>query len=69
VQVPETDALELSGPAYVIDVQLAIPDTPSEPVNVIGTGWLYHPFESGSRPADAPVTAGADASFLIVTDS
>ncbi len=43
------------------------PDAPSVPVNATSTGWLYQPFASGFRAA-APVTVGAVASYLIVTE-
>src|SRR5882724_3730785 len=35
----------------------------------MSTGWLYHPFESGPRVGEPPVTDGGVASFLIVTPS
>jgi hypothetical protein len=69
VQEPENEAEALSGPAYVVDVQLARPDVPSEPLNVIPTGWLYHPLASGPRLGEAPVTVGGVESFLTVTPS
>src|SRR5690242_11128265 len=43
VQVPLAEAVSLSGPLYVADVQPAIPERPSVPPQVIRTGWLYHP--------------------------
>src|SRR5262249_59796432 len=43
VHVPPAEAVPLSGPLYVADVQPAIPERPSVPLQVIRTGWLYHP--------------------------
>jgi len=42
-QEPLAEAVLLSGPLYVADVQPAIPDSASVPLQVIRTGWLYHP--------------------------
>jgi hypothetical protein len=67
VQVPLTDALLESGPEYVVDVQTAIPDVASVPANDTATPWLYQPFASGERAAEAPESMGAVASRLIVT--
>jgi hypothetical protein len=69
VHDPEKDADPLSGPPYVVDVQLAMPEVASEPLKVIPTAWLYHPFASGPRLGEAPVTVGGVASFLTVTPS
>jgi hypothetical protein len=66
VQLPENDALVLSGPLYVVELQLAMPDVASVPVKLISTGWLYQPFASGPRLGDPPVTVGGVASRLTV---
>ena len=68
MQDPDTEAVAVSGPLYVTEVQPAMPDVPSLPLKVIVTGWLYQPFESGARLGVAPETAGGDASLLIVTE-
>ena len=62
LHMPETDAAPLSGPLYVVLVQLSMPEVWSEPSNAIATGRLYQPFRSASRPAWPAVTAGAVAS-------
>ena len=49
-------------------MQLAIPDVASFPLNEMPTAWLYHPFLSGPLLADPPVTFGAVASRLTVTE-
>ena len=43
VQLPAAEAAALSGPLKVADVQLAIPDVASSPLNVVPTGVLYQP--------------------------
>ena len=47
--VPETLADALSGPEYVADEHVAMPDVVSFPVNASATGWLYQPPPSGAR--------------------
>ena len=69
VQVPENEALAVSGPPYPAPLQFAIPDVASVPVKLIPTGWLYQPFESGPRSGDPPLTLGGVESFWIVTPS
>src|SRR5262245_9183027 len=64
VQLPENEAPVLSGPPYEVELQLAIPDVASVPLNVMPTGWLYQPFASGPRSGDPPVTLGGVASRL-----
>ena len=43
VQPPETFAVETSGPEYVSEVQLAIPDVASAPCQPMPNAWLYQP--------------------------
>jgi hypothetical protein len=43
VQAPLGAALALSGPLYFKDVQPAIPEVASAPLQSIATGWLYQP--------------------------
>jgi hypothetical protein len=43
VQAPLGAALPLSGPLYFKDVQPAIPEVASAPLQSIPTGWLYQP--------------------------
>jgi hypothetical protein len=66
VHVPENDAFVVSGPEYVVELQLAIPDVASLPPKLMPTGRLYQPFASGPRLGDAPVTVGGVASRLTV---
>jgi hypothetical protein len=59
---PETEMAALSGPEYKIaGSQVSIPDVASVPLKLIETGWLYQPFESGGRTAEA-ITIGPVAS-------
>jgi hypothetical protein len=62
-QLPETAAPWLSGPLYVAEEQLAMPDRASLPEKAIVSAWLYQPFASGGR-LGAPLTAGGVASYL-----
>jgi hypothetical protein len=64
VQTPLGAALPESGPLYVVDVQEAIPEVASPPLQVIPTAWLNQPFESGARAAAAEILVGAVASNL-----
>src|SRR5215831_19136182 len=41
VQLPESEALPLSGPLYGVLVQLSIPDVVSVPDHVTVNAWLY----------------------------
>jgi hypothetical protein len=50
-------------------VQASTPDVASVPANATGTARLYQPPASGPRAACPPVTAGAVASYLIVSES
>ena len=68
VQLPETEAAPLSGPEYVPEVQLAIPDTLSLPEKLTATEWLYQPFASAPRAGDG-VTDGGVASYWNVVVS
>ena len=52
---PLTEPDDDSGPLYVADEQLPIPETPSLPEKEMVTGLVYHPFESAPRDG-APVT-------------
>jgi hypothetical protein len=49
----------------VIDVQEAMPDVASLPVQPIPTAWLYQPLKSGTRPAAAETPVGGSSSTLI----
>src|SRR4051812_19116633 len=66
VHVPVTDALRLSGRAYVAVVQAPIPDTASVPPNTKPTGARYQPLESGGRLGVATVACGALLSIRTV---
>jgi hypothetical protein len=48
----------------LIDVQDAIPDVLSLPLQLIATAWLYHPLWSCPRAAAAETPVGAVASNL-----
>ena len=62
-QLPATEAEPESGPEYVVaPLQVSTPDTASVPVKATPTGWLYQPFESAPRAADAE-TLGGVASY------
>ena len=45
-------------------MQDAIPEVASLPLQLSPTAWLYHPFWSGPRAADADTPVGAVASNL-----
>jgi hypothetical protein len=62
VQVPLALALAESGPVYVIEVQDAIPDVASLPLQLIPTALLNQPLWSGERAALALTLVGAVAS-------
>jgi hypothetical protein len=64
MQLPWAVALAPSGPAYMGDEHEAIPEVTSVPCQSSRTALLYQPFASGTRPAVAPETAGAAASYL-----
>jgi hypothetical protein len=64
VQLPGCEALPLSGPLYVTEVQPAMPEVASDPVQLIPTAWLYQPFLSGARVAAAETPVGAVSSNL-----
>jgi hypothetical protein len=49
----------------VIDVQDAIPDVASLPLQPIPTAWLYQPLKSGTRAAVAETPVGGSSSTLI----
>jgi hypothetical protein len=66
VQVPLGLALAESGPVYVIEVQDAIPDVASLPLQLIPTALLNQPLWSGERAALALTLVGAVASTLSV---
>ena len=65
VHVPETVALVVSGPPYVVDVQPARPDTPSIPLKAMSTAWLYQPFASGPRVAPPEIVGGVASRFTV----
>jgi hypothetical protein len=65
VQPPSTVAAPLSGPWYVSEAQLAMPEVASVPLHRITTGRLYQPLWSGGREALAVMPVGAVASILI----
>jgi hypothetical protein len=48
----------------VIDVQDAIPDVASEPLQATPTAWLNQPFWSGARVDTAATLVGAAESYL-----
>jgi hypothetical protein len=48
------------------EVQAAIPDVASLPLQLTPTGWLYQPLKSGPRATLALSPAGGWASILIV---
>src|SRR5436190_2116831 len=51
---PETVALPVSGPSYAFAAsQLTPPLVASVPANATDSTWLYQPFASASRDADA----------------
>ena len=62
--VPLAEPVAPSGPENVVEVQDAIPEPPSDPVNVTDTACVYQPFRSGARSTFAPVTAGGVESML-----
>jgi hypothetical protein len=64
VQPPPTDTPLPSGPEYVGEEHEAIPEVASVPEKVTPTAWLYQPFWSGPRAADA-LTVGGVASRLM----
>jgi hypothetical protein len=68
VQTPLGATLPVSGPLYVVDVQEAMPEVASPPLQVIPTAWLNQPFESGARAAAAEMPVGAVASNLSGSD-
>ena len=68
VQTPLGAAPPVSGPLYVVDVQEAMPEVASPPLQVIPTAWLNQPFESGARAAAAETPVGAVASNLSGSD-
>jgi hypothetical protein len=69
VQTPLGAALPESGPLYVVDVQEAMPEVASLPLQVIPTAWLNQPLESGARAAAAEMLVGAVASNLSGNDA
>jgi hypothetical protein len=62
MQLPLTVALVVSGPAYVVGVHEAMPET-ELPDTLAATGWLYQSPESGRRGRDTE-TIGPEASYL-----
>ena len=68
VQEPTTEDAAASGPAYVGSEQDAMPEVASVPAKPTVSGWLYQPLASGARPAEAPVTCGAVASYSRPSD-
>jgi hypothetical protein len=67
MQLPETDAVPLSGPLYdTAGEHECTPETPSSPENSTRTAWLYQPLLSGPRSTPAR-TVGGDPSFLTLT--
>ena len=68
LQLPGTDAVALSGPAYVCGwTHEASPDTGSVPAKVTETGALYQPAAFPAR-AGVAVACGAVASYLTTTE-
>jgi len=64
--VPDTFAAPLSGPLYVRDVQVSIPDVWSTPLNVIPTGLVYQPFVPAARAGvPAVVSGGVWSTFIL----
>jgi hypothetical protein len=66
VHAPPGAAEPESGPLYVIEVQAAMPEVTSFPLQPIPTGLLYQPFLSGTLAAAADTPVGGSASILIV---
>src|ERR1700693_1127884 len=64
VQVPESEALPLSGPLYAVLLQLSIPEVASVPLHVTVSAWLYQPLWSVPRSAAATTFVGGVASYL-----
>ena len=59
LHAPASEASAESGPEYTLGaVQESIPEVASVPSNSTRSGWLYQPFESGSR-AGTPYASGA----------
>src|SRR3954463_3678623 len=58
LQVPDSDAPRLSGPLYVMALQLSTPDVWSVPLNVIPTGLLYQPLVPAARAGVPAVASG-----------
>src|SRR5947207_10380813 len=48
---PDAEPEPSSGPEYVAELHESIPEVASVPAKATATGWLYHPLESGARPA------------------
>jgi hypothetical protein len=63
-QVPDSEAVPLSGPAYVALVQASTPAVWSVPENATATERLYQPFESLARSGWPLLTTGFVASYL-----
>jgi hypothetical protein len=59
------DALGRSGPEYVAEVQLAMPDVSSLPCHLIVRGAVYQPVAAAFRSGVTAVTCGAVLSTLI----
>jgi hypothetical protein len=67
LQLPETEALELSGPEYMAgkpQLALSIPETASDFVQLRPTGLEYQPLKSGLRPGLTEIV-GPVASYLM----
>src|SRR5215208_257502 len=58
LHVPDSDAAALSGPLYVMALQLSMPDVWSVPANVTPTGLLYQPFTPAAREGVPAVASG-----------
>lgn len=56
-----------SGPANIVELQEAIPETESVPWKLRPTGWLYQPLWSGGRSGLNETTVGGVRSIPIQT--